>query len=193
VRAIVPYICLFQADRLIRSGRQQDANRFGALIEKSDWSKQLDPSRKRPWSEEILLDLLYSDLSTLHGVSVKQLRADTLDYHAFNWYHNPFTMGAYAHFAPGQFSTFFADIVQPAAYGRFHFAGEVASAHHAWVAGALDSAVRVVDEIIRWDLPLLLPRFKGEHGRSVVFSDEKSAEAGFVRGLFSQELEEAEV
>lgn len=171
----------------------QDANRFGALIEKSDWSKQLDPNRKRPWSEEILVNQLYSDLSTLHGVSVKQLRADTLDYHAFNWYHNPFTMGAYAHFAPGQFSTFFADIVQPAAYGRFHFAGEVASAHHAWVAGALDSAMRVVDEIIRWDFPIFLPRFRKDVGRSVVFSDEKSAEAEFVRGLFSRELEKAEV
>ena len=83
--------------------------------------------------------------------------------------------------------------MQPAAYGRFHFAGEVASAHHAWVAGALDSAVRVVDEIIRWDLPVLLPRFEKEFGRSVVFSDEKSAEAEFVRGLFSQELEKAGV
>jgi monoamine oxidase len=184
-------ICLFRANRLFQSGRHQDANRFGALIEKSDWSKQLDPNRKRPWSEEILLDQLYSDLSTLHGVSVKKLREDTLDYHAFNWYHNPFTKGAYAHFAPGQFSTFFKDILLPAAYGRFHFAGEVASAHHAWVAGALDSAVRVVDEIICWDLPILIPKFRKEFGRSVVFSDEKSADEQFVRGVFSQELEEA--
>lgn len=100
-------------------------------------------------------------------------------------------MSAFAHFAPGQFSTFFADIVQPAAYGRFHFAGEVASANHAWVAGVLDSAVRAVAEILYWDIPILFPEFKEKYGKSSVFSDDKSAEAQFVSGLFSKELEEA--
>jgi hypothetical protein len=97
-------------------------------------------------------------------------------------------MGAFARFAPGQFSHFFADIVQPAGHGRFHFAGEVASYHHAWVAGALDSAVRVVWEMLRWDYPILLPDFKN---RSLVFSDDEKAEMQFVKGLYSKELEEA--
>jgi Flavin containing amine oxidoreductase len=126
-------------------------------------------------------------------VTVKYLREEALDYHAFDWYQNPYTMGAFADFAPGQFSTFFADIVHTAGYGRFHFAGEVASHHHAWVAGALDSAKRVVDEILRWDFPIMIPKFEKEYGygRSSVFSDEKSAEAHFLRGLFSKELESA--
>ncbi|KDR69964.1 hypothetical protein GALMADRAFT_145015 [Galerina marginata CBS 339.88] len=132
------------------------------------------------------------DLTALHDVDESQLRKDTLDYHAFDWYHNPYTTGAYAHFAPGQYSTFFADIVQPAAYGRFHFAGEVASHHHAWVAGALDSAVRVVDEILNWDFPFLRSNFKNTHGRSLIFRDDKTADEHFVRGLFSKELEEAD-
>lgn len=119
----------------------------------------------------------------------KSLRDETLDYHAFYWYSNPYTMGAFAHFAPGDFNTFFTDIVQPAARGRFHFAGEVASHHHAWVAGALDSSVRVVNEILRWDFPIWFPTFKLE--KSLVFSDEERAEKLFVRGLFSKELEEA--
>jgi hypothetical protein len=51
--------------------------------------------------------------------------------------------------------------------------------------------MRVVDEIICWDLPILIPKFRKEFGRSVVFSDEKSADEQFVRGVFSQELEEA--
>ena len=176
----------------IISRRHQDASRFGALIQNPDWSEQLDPDRKRPWSEQVLLDRIYEDLAALHGVTIDWLREQTLDYHAFDWYHNPHTMGAFAHFGPGQFSTFFADIVQPAAHGRFHFAGEVASHHHAWIAGALDSAVRVVNEIIRWDFPIWHAKFREEHGRSLVFSDEKSAQALFVRGLFSEELKEAE-
>jgi len=173
--------------------RQQDASRFGALIQNPDWSDQLDPDRERPRWEKVLLDQIYQDLAILHGVDEDWLREETLDYHAFDWYHNPYTMGAFAHFAPGQYSTVFADIVQPAAYGRFHFAGEVASHHHAWVSGALDSAVRVVDEILHWDFPFFRPKFGKEHGRSLVFSSEKSADEHFTRGLFSNELEEAEV
>lgn len=78
----------------------------------------------------------------------KKLINDTLDFHAFDWYHNPYTMGAFAQFTPGQFSTLYADILQPAGrHGNFHFAGELASHHHAWVAGALDSAIRAVGHI----------------------------------------------
>ncbi|KAJ7191559.1 L-amino acid oxidase 1 [Mycena pura] len=167
----------------------QDANRFGALIKNSDWSKQLDPDRERPASEKVLLEQIYGDLASLHGLPVEWLREQSLDYHAFDWYHNPFTMGAFAHYGPGQFSTFFADIVQPAAFGRFHFAGEVASAHHAWIAGALDSAERVANEILFMDCPFLFRDFREHHPRSTVFSDEKAAEAHFVRGLFSDGLE----
>jgi len=171
----------------------QDASRFGALIQNSHWSKRLDSNRERPLSEQVLLDQIYGDLATLHGseVTVDYLRKETLDYHAYDWYHNPYTMGAFADFAPGQFSTFFADIVHTAGYGRFHFAGEVASHHHAWVAGALDSAKRVVNEILRWDFPFMIPKFQKECGMSLVFSDEMSAEAHFVKGLFSKELEKA--
>ena len=172
------------------SHRQQDAFRFGALIRDSDWSKQLDPDREPPPSEKVLLEQIYADLAALHGVTVETLREETLDYHAFDWYHNPFTMGAYAEFSPGQYGTLFPDIVQPASHGRFHFAGEVASHHHAWVAGALDSAVRVVDEILNWDLWHLIPDFRSKYGTSSVFSDVKKAEEQFVKGLLSTQFEE---
>ena len=173
------------------SHRHQDASRFGALIRDSDWSKQLDPDRERPPSEKVLLEQIYEDLAALHGVTVGQLQDGTLDYHAFNWDHNPYTMGAFAQFAPGEFSTFFADIVLSAGNGRFHFGGEVASHHHAGVVGALDSAVRVVKEILFLDFPDLIPKFQDEFGRSSVFKDGKSEEEQFVRGLFSRQLEKA--
>jgi hypothetical protein len=177
------------------TNRNQDANRLGALIKTPDWSEQLEPDRVRPWSEKILLDQLYADLAVLHGVGEDWLRDETLDYHAYEWYQNPFTMGAYASYGPGQFNLLFPDIVQPTAYGRFHFAGEVASTHHAWVSGALDSAVRVVDEILRWDFPRWIPKFRNVeengfgHGRSLVFGSDKAAEQHFVKGLFAQEFE----
>jgi hypothetical protein len=127
----------------------------------------------------------------MHGVTVEHLRSQALDYHAFDWYHNQHTMGAFAAFGPGQFSTFFADIVQPAGHGRFHFAGEVASPHHAWVAGALDSAKRAVAEILRLDFPFLIPNYRSDLGTSFAFDDEKTSEEEFLSGLFAVELEAA--
>jgi len=170
----------------------QDASRFGSLIEKSDWSEdRRDPKRPTPPTEKILLEQIYGDLAALHGVEVGWLRNETLDYHAFDWYHNPYTMGAFAHFAPGQFDTFFDDLVRPAGRGRFHFAGELASAHHAWVAGALDSANRVVEEIIRLDFPGGAHAFEEKYGLSEVFSNDDVAEQQFLSGCFSVELEKA--
>jgi len=172
---------------------QQDASRFGSLIKNPDWSDQPEPGRERPWSEKVLLDQIYQDLALLHGVEATWLRGETLDYHAFDWYHNPYTMGAYAHFAPGQFGTFLPEVVQPAAYGRFHFAGEVASAHHGWVAGALNSAVRVVDEIFRLDFRIWVREFRDQRGFSAAVHDEGTAEEQFIKGLFAKKLEEVEI
>ena len=146
---------------LLFPNRDQDAARFGALIKNTESrTEHPKPDRPRSPSERVLLDQLYQDLAVLHTPKnsspekveefKRMLIRDTLDFHAFDWYHNPFTMGAFAQFAPGQFSTLYADILQPAGqYGNFHFAGELASHHHAWVAGALDSATRVVGHIER--------------------------------------------
>ncbi|PPR01358.1 hypothetical protein CVT24_006312 [Panaeolus cyanescens] len=171
----------------------QDALRVGSLIKNPDWSQQLNPKRNHPPSEELMLQRIYQDLSTLHNVPIQQLKDDTLDYHAFNWYANPYTMGAFALFGPGQFSTIYKSVIQPTARGRFHFAGEAASVHHAWIAGALDSATRVVNEILQLDFPEHLPKFQEEHGISVAFSDEQQAKKQFTKGMFAMELEEAEI
>jgi len=168
----------------------QDAYRYGALIQNSNWTSQ-SVAPKQPPSEKILLDQIYADLARLHKVDEPTLRKNTLGYCAFDWYHNPYTMGGWAQFAPGQFSLLYDSIVHTAGYGRFHFAGEVASHHHAWVAGALDSANRVVEEILRLDFPPWIHKFNKEFTRSLIFSEEKHAQEHFVRGLYSKELEAA--
>jgi hypothetical protein len=113
----------------------------------------------------------------------KMLIKDTLDYHAFDWSRSPFTMGAFAQFRPGQFSTLFADILQPAGrHGNFHFAGELASHHHGWVGGALDSAVRVVEHIAK-DSDFKLT---SEKDISLVFSSQTSADEWHLWGLVEE-------
>lgn len=186
----------------------QDAARFGSLMRNTESrSEQPKPDRSRtPW-ERILLDQIYQDLAVLHTPdnsnpedvkAFKQmLIQDTLDFHAFDWYNNPFTMGAFAQFTPGQFSTLYADILQPAGfYGNFHFAGELASHHHAWVAGALDSAARVachieMDQRSRTHPtlggePIKLKRGVSPLPKSLVFDSQEVADSWHVFGLVEE-------
>jgi hypothetical protein len=183
---------------LLFCNRDQDASRFGSLIENhNSRTEHPDPGRIRSPSEQVLLDQIYQDLAILHTPDntnpkevekfKKMLIDDTLDYHAFNWYHNPFTMGAFAQFAPGQFSTLYADILQPAGrHGNFHFAGELASHHHAWVSGALDSATRVVSHISKG----LNIKPDQKHGaafpRSLVFDSQDIADKWHLWGLVEE-------
>jgi monoamine oxidase len=53
----------------------QDAARFGALVKGHDSDE-----------EKILVDLILSDLATMHNVQKSWLHALMEDYHAFNWY-----------------------------------------------------------------------------------------------------------
>ena len=66
-------------------------------------------------------------------------------HHAFDWSADPYSGGgAFALFGPGQFSKLYPHIIRPGADSRFHIVGEHASVHHAWIAGALNSAYRGV-------------------------------------------------
>lgn len=94
------------------------------------------------------MEQIYQDLAALHGQTPEWYEAETLDYYAFDWYHNQYTMGAYVYPGPGQFSTLHPSIIKPAAGGRFHIGGEAASKRQTWVAGALNSAWRCVYEIL---------------------------------------------
>ncbi|KAF8898131.1 hypothetical protein CPB84DRAFT_1815730 [Gymnopilus junonius] len=127
----------------------QDAFRFGSLIEPKDWGKNHEVESST--SEEFLLNQLYDDLAAMHGQPPEWYRQQTLDYFAYDWYHNRYTMGGYAFFGAGQFSDLYLEITKPASDGYLHFGGEAASCHHAWIGGALDSAWRCVWEILAKD------------------------------------------
>jgi monoamine oxidase len=118
----------------------QDAQRLGTLIPPN-----------APGNDEELKRVLFHNLALLH-------KNDTYDYdgmikllndqfdtlHAYDWYKDENMSGAFAYFGPGQFSKMWPEITQPNAYGRLYLVGEAASAHHAWIVGALESVVRAV-------------------------------------------------
>ncbi|HEU0299413.1 MAG TPA: FAD-dependent oxidoreductase [Longimicrobium sp.] len=62
-----------------------------------------------------------------------------------SWLRNRYAFGEAAVFTPGQLTQLHLDI--PTAEGPVHFAGEHTSLKHAWVEGALESAVRAALEV----------------------------------------------
>jgi monoamine oxidase len=65
----------------------------------------------------------------------------------WSWDRHPWSSGAFAYFQPGQHTDLYASIIRPE--GRIFFAGEHASLDHSWMQGALQSALRAVDEMAR--------------------------------------------
>jgi monoamine oxidase len=77
-----------------------------------------------------------------------QLREPHLVQHtaSWSWDNHPLAGGAFAWFMPGQHAALHRHIVAPE--GRIYFAGEHASLAHTWMQGALDSALRAVQEML---------------------------------------------
>ncbi|KAK0672657.1 putative L-amino-acid oxidase precursor [Cercophora samala] len=120
----------------------QDATRTGSLVN----------NRESPAGEEELVELILRDLALLHGetISYDKIRAAfTGVHHAYSWPQDPTTAGAFALFGPGQFSNLYPYLTRPAADSKFHIVGEASSAHHAWIVGALDSAVAAVARFLK--------------------------------------------
>jgi monoamine oxidase len=65
---------------------------------------------------------------------------------SWSWDNHALAGGAFAWFMPGQHAALHRHIVAPE--GRIYFAGEHASLAHTWMQGALDSALRAVQEML---------------------------------------------
>ena len=118
----------------------QDAQRLGSII-----------SENTPNGEEELKRVLLHDLALLHAEAPEQyeeLHKSLYDlyetHHAWNWYRDENISGAFAYFGPGQYSNMWQEIIKPNAFGQLYLIGEAASAHHAWIVGALESVVRAM-------------------------------------------------
>lgn len=57
-----------------------------------------------------------------------------------SWLRDPYACGEAAVYAPHQMTSFHLDVVRPE--GPVHFAGEHVSLKHAWIEGAVETAVR---------------------------------------------------
>jgi monoamine oxidase len=62
-----------------------------------------------------------------------------------SWQLDPYSLGAYSLFLPGQITSWLPEIVRPE--GRIHFAGEHTSIYSASMEGAVESGARAAKEI----------------------------------------------
>lgn len=129
----------------------------GVLLASYNWSQAAQRlstliKRDSPANEESLKDILLSSLARLHAPADKYeemykfLEEQYLDHYAWNWDNDEQTAGAFAFFGPGQFKSMYPWIIRN--NGSYLMVGEAASAHHAWVVGALESAVRAVYQFL---------------------------------------------
>jgi monoamine oxidase len=101
----------------------QDALRWGSLSEESRLEQALEDVEKiHPWIRDEF------EVGASHA-----------------WYSDPYAVGAFPLFDPGQQTELQPDIVAPE--GRIHFAGDHCSLYHAWIQGALESGIRAASAI----------------------------------------------
>ena len=123
---------------------EQDASRLGSLIH-----------RNSPHDEDSLKKVLFDNLARLHASPevpkqqvLETIKSTYLEHHAYNWHEDEHASGGVAFFGAGQFQNVFPHLTTPSADGKLFIIGEAASAHHAWVVGALESALRGVFQFI---------------------------------------------
>ena len=111
----------------------------GVLLASYTWGQ--DAARWGAFRPEERVELAIKDVAKIWP----QIRDECEGGASYAWYGDPYAVGAFALFAPGQEAVLHADIVRPE--GRVHFAGEHCSLWHAWIQGALESGVRAAREI----------------------------------------------
>lgn len=72
-----------------------------------------------------------------------------------SWMQNPYAFGEAAIFYPGQLKLFHKSIISSEWQGQAHFAGEHASLKHAWIEGAIESALNAALVVNENPLPKL--------------------------------------
>jgi monoamine oxidase len=128
----------------------QDASRMGALCGGSGKNHtQGAPEDNNQARRDAAIEICLDNLAQIHGSVVREEYIG--EYFVMDWYTEQYAHGAFALYGPTQFTQMFPQIVQPAASGRLHFAGEATSVHHAWIVGALNSAYRSVYEILDYE------------------------------------------
>jgi monoamine oxidase len=111
----------------------------GVLLASYTWSQ--DALQWGAMDVETRLEEALEDVACIHP----RIRDEYETGASHAWYGDRWARGAFASFEAGQQTKLHAHIVEPE--GRFHFAGEHCSLHHAWIQGAVESGLRAAQQI----------------------------------------------
>ncbi len=111
----------------------------GVLLASYTWAE--DAQRWGSLSPEGRIEQAIEDVAKIHPQIVKEFEVGASKV----WHDDEFAGGAFALFEPGQFTRLYKAICQNE--GRVYFAGEHASVYHRWIQGAIESGLRVANEI----------------------------------------------
>jgi hypothetical protein len=113
----------------------QDAVRIGSLTANSNAD-----------NSEVLKLVLRNLVELYHdknpAITYEWLYSQVVDWHTFSWQNDSHSSGAFALFGPGQFTHLYPHLFKAleGSNNSIFIIGEHASAHHAWIAGALYSS-----------------------------------------------------
>ncbi|CAG8504585.1 17092_t:CDS:2, partial [Cetraspora pellucida] len=121
------------------------ADKPGVLLASYTWDN--DAIKYGQFSEEEKFELALKDLATIHGdIVYKEWVPGKENNKAQYWANDRTSGGAYAQFGPTQLESLMGAMMRPEE--SIHWAGEHTDIHCAWIVGSLNSAVRVVKEIL---------------------------------------------
>ena len=134
-------ITYYPADNAIHRDPRVSANP-AVMLASYTWGQSA--RRLAAMSTEERHEITLTNLARIHP----QMRQDGVveKMVSWSWDNNPYSAGAFCWWAPGQHEALYRDVIAPE--GRLFFAGEHASLTHTWIQGALESALRVVGEIV---------------------------------------------
>jgi len=123
------------------SHRASPESRGGVVLASYTWSD--DASRWDSMPEEDRYGYALKGLCEIYGKEIKKFYTGVG--RTESWMSNFYAYGEAAVFSPGQLTSLHPYI--PAPEGLVHFAGEHTSLKHAWIEGAIESAIRAALEI----------------------------------------------
>ncbi|UFJ39627.1 flavin monoamine oxidase family protein [Brevibacillus humidisoli] len=98
-----------------------------------------------PWnalSDQDRVQQALENLAVIHG---NQIRGEFVTGTSYSWAQSPFAAGAFAMFKPGQETELSPYLSVPE--GSIYFAGEHTSHYRGWIQGAVESGIRVAQQV----------------------------------------------
>ncbi|HZQ04961.1 MAG TPA: flavin monoamine oxidase family protein [Anaerolineae bacterium] len=111
----------------------------GVILASYTWAE--DAQRWGSLSPEDRIIQAIEDVARIHPQILTEFEAGASKI----WHDDEFAGGAFALFEPGQFTNLYNALTLPE--GRIYFAGEHASVYHRWIQGAMESGLRVANDI----------------------------------------------